>query len=194
MPKPDSRQRILEIASRMFAFQGYDAVTMRHVSTKANMTTANLYYHFKDKDALIRESLAYVFKTKAEYFEGILDAKESPEVTLHHFIQTLTDLFYKDEIFARLFFRELLDADDSRMIFLVKTVFQRPFGALTKVVAQCMEGVDPTLSAISVVGLVCGHRFLAKMARHLDEGGEETEAMNSVAQHIAKVLQINSTM
>ncbi|HTD61922.1 MAG TPA: helix-turn-helix domain-containing protein, partial [Gemmatimonadaceae bacterium] len=49
------RTKILDAARELFAEHGYDAVTMRTIAEKIEYTPTAIYYHFKDKDALIRE-------------------------------------------------------------------------------------------------------------------------------------------
>jgi AcrR family transcriptional regulator len=47
------RQRILQEAARLFTRSGYSAISMREISQACGITKAALYYHFKDKEALI---------------------------------------------------------------------------------------------------------------------------------------------
>lgn len=61
-----TRQRILEAATELMAEKGPDAVSMREISAKLNITKPVLYYHFKDKDELI----------KAAFLEGTKHIKE----------------------------------------------------------------------------------------------------------------------
>ncbi|MCM2268045.1 MAG: TolC family protein [Elusimicrobiales bacterium] len=61
-----TRQRILETATELMAEKGPDAVSMREISSKLGITKPVLYYHFKDKDELI----------KAAFVEGTKHIKE----------------------------------------------------------------------------------------------------------------------
>ncbi len=49
------RTKILDAARELFAEHGYEAVTMRTIAERIEYTPTAIYYHFKDKDALIRE-------------------------------------------------------------------------------------------------------------------------------------------
>jgi len=49
------RTKILDAARELFVERGYDAVTMRTIAEKIEYTPTAIYYHFKDKDALVRE-------------------------------------------------------------------------------------------------------------------------------------------
>jgi AcrR family transcriptional regulator len=50
----DTKQRILDIASSLFARQGYSATTIADIARELGTTTAALYYHFPSKAAILR--------------------------------------------------------------------------------------------------------------------------------------------
>lgn len=52
-----TRDRLLRIAGDLFARRGYAGVSMRDVARAAGVTKPALYYHFRDKDALVTECL-----------------------------------------------------------------------------------------------------------------------------------------
>lgn len=59
---PDSaatRQRLLDAAGEVFAEVGYRAATIRDICTKAEANLAAVNYHFRDKDGLYQEVVAY---------------------------------------------------------------------------------------------------------------------------------------
>lgn len=49
------RGKILQAARSFFAKHGYQAVTMREIARKIGYTATALYYHFPDKESLLRE-------------------------------------------------------------------------------------------------------------------------------------------
>ena len=65
------RTKILDAARELFAEHGYDAVTMRQIAERIEYTPTAIYYHFKDKDALIRELCDADYGTLAEEFQKI---------------------------------------------------------------------------------------------------------------------------
>ncbi len=52
-PRPDTRARILDAASRLFYEEGIRAISVDAIADKAGITKKTLYYHFKSKDELI---------------------------------------------------------------------------------------------------------------------------------------------
>ncbi len=48
----DTRSKILQVARRLFAEQGYTATSMRQVAEQAGIGKATIYHHFPDKEAM----------------------------------------------------------------------------------------------------------------------------------------------
>jgi AcrR family transcriptional regulator len=49
------RHKIMNAARELFASQGYESVTMRSIAEKIEYTPTCIYFHFADKEALIRQ-------------------------------------------------------------------------------------------------------------------------------------------
>ena len=69
--REEIRTKILDAAREMFAQEGYEAVTMRRIADRIEYSPTAIYFHFKDKDALIRELCAVDFRTLAGQFSSI---------------------------------------------------------------------------------------------------------------------------
>jgi len=50
----DTREQILEVARDLFIEQGYDATSLREIAEKVCVTKAALYYHFTNKQDILR--------------------------------------------------------------------------------------------------------------------------------------------
>jgi AcrR family transcriptional regulator len=95
---PSVRERILEVAERMFAEHGMSGVGLRAITTEANVNLASIAYHFGSKDGLLEALFAQRaapiaqerLRLLAECLEGntkpkledILDAFLRPALTL----------------------------------------------------------------------------------------------------------------
>jgi AcrR family transcriptional regulator len=69
--KQELRDRILDAARTLFAEQGYDAVTMRKIAEKIEYSPTAIYFHFKDKQALLQELCDTDFGALAHEFQKI---------------------------------------------------------------------------------------------------------------------------
>ncbi len=63
--------RILDAARELFVEQGYDAVTMRKIADRIEYSPTAIYFHFRDKQALLRELCDADFATLAQGFQKI---------------------------------------------------------------------------------------------------------------------------
>ncbi|MGH0364930.1 TetR/AcrR family transcriptional regulator [Sinorhizobium meliloti] len=60
----ENRQRILEVASRLFREKGFEAVSVAEVMKAAGLTHGGFYGHFDSKDDLIVHALGYAIDTR----------------------------------------------------------------------------------------------------------------------------------
>ncbi len=56
-PTAEARNRIMDVAARLFRERGYAAVSLRAIAEAANMKAGSLYYHFASKEELVVEIL-----------------------------------------------------------------------------------------------------------------------------------------
>lgn len=73
----ETRQRIMDTATRLFYTQGYNLTGINQVIDEAGVAKASLYQHFASKEALL---IAYLTKESSEWFVG-LRAHVAPSTT-----------------------------------------------------------------------------------------------------------------
>ena len=69
--RQELKTRILDTARELFVEEGYDAVTMRRIAEKIEYSPTAIYFHFRDKDALMRELCDEDFGALAREFQKI---------------------------------------------------------------------------------------------------------------------------
>jgi AcrR family transcriptional regulator len=69
--RQEIRERILEAARELFAEHGYEAVTMRRIAERIEYSPTAIYFHFQDKQALLRELCDEDFGALAKHFGSI---------------------------------------------------------------------------------------------------------------------------
>ena len=74
--RQELRTRILDAARELFAEQGYEAVTMRGIAERIEYSPTAIYFHFKDKEALLRELCDTDFGALAREFQKIAKIAE----------------------------------------------------------------------------------------------------------------------
>jgi len=184
-----TRTLIVSAAAKLFAADGYDAVSMRDVAAEVSMTPANIYYHFKDKDALIRETLVHVLSTPAPSLQTILATTQSPHDVIDAFIDSFAHTMFEDRIFSKLVLRELLDGDVKRLKYVAETVVNDPFSAVTRAVAACGGGGDPVLMTASIISIIIGHFQIAAMISYVPGGTQAYADPRVVSRHISVLVR-----
>lgn len=162
---------------------------MRDVAAEVSMTPANIYYHFKDKDALIRETLVHVLSAPAPSLETILATTQAPLEVIDAFIDSFVHTMFEDRIFSKLVLRELLDGDVDRLKYVAETVVNHPFSVVARAVADCGGGGDPVLMTVSIIGMIIGHFQMAAMICYAPGGTPEHADPRVVSRHISILVR-----
>jgi AcrR family transcriptional regulator len=71
--EPDTRQRILDVAAKLFADNGFDGTSVRDIATELGIANPSIYYHFKSKAELLTELLAEPIRCVEN---AVLEAKQ----------------------------------------------------------------------------------------------------------------------
>ena len=69
--RKEVREKILDAARELFVAEGYEAVTMRKVAEKIEYSPTAIYFHFRDKEALMRELCDADFAALSAEFQKI---------------------------------------------------------------------------------------------------------------------------
>ncbi|KQQ90064.1 TetR/AcrR family transcriptional regulator [Arthrobacter sp. Leaf137] len=67
-----TRQKLAEVALRMFREIGFEKTTMRAIAAEAGVSAGNAYYYFESKDSLVHELYVQVQAEHAERAAGAL--------------------------------------------------------------------------------------------------------------------------
>lgn len=66
--RDDTRTLIMDAARELFVSEGYDGVSMRRIAEKIEYSPTAIYFHFRDKETLIRALVDHDFLVLAEQF------------------------------------------------------------------------------------------------------------------------------
>lgn len=119
---PDTRERILDAAERLFMESGYEGTSMRLITGAAGVNLAAVNYHFGSKEALLREvfrrRLAWLNRERLRLLDEMEAGAEPPKPSaiLEAFFGTLmrmgTDESLGGMTFLRLLGRTLTEPAD----------------------------------------------------------------------------------
>lgn len=121
MPRPSTREKLLDCAESLFAEQGLARVSLRTINAEAGLSPAALHYHFKTKKALVEALLERRMPDLMERRRELLDRLEAREETpttreiLDALIRPLAELLSREteagQRYIRLIYRLQADGD-----------------------------------------------------------------------------------
>lgn len=114
-----TRKRILKAATSMFAAGGYEATSLRQVSSAAEVDLATLKYHFGDKATLFAEVYRHGHEELLRHIEPLLadlnqiDTADQVEGHIDHLVSVVHDFLENNLPFIRMvLYRILEDSTD----------------------------------------------------------------------------------
>ena len=106
---PDVKQRIVDIASRLFAEKSFEGASVREIAAKCGVNIAMISYYFGGKEGLYLECIATFAKGRSEAIQKILIPVKNQEefkVRLKLFFETMMSLYASDKHLVRIIIRE----------------------------------------------------------------------------------------
>lgn len=114
-----TKQRIIDVATQMFASLGYEATSLRQISAGAGIDIATLKYHYKDKPTLFLEVYRRGHKAFLDAVEPVLqevdkiETEEALRVLIDDLVDRAHDFVEENLAFVRMtLYRLLEDSED----------------------------------------------------------------------------------
>jgi AcrR family transcriptional regulator len=179
-----SKAKILEIATKMFADEGYSAVSIRDIATACKLSIPSIYHFFGDKEALFASCCAAIFAKAAQRLHASLVSARGPKATVKQFTIALSEILLDDADFRRLLQREILRDERRQFEDLTTHFFVEEFSLLVKEIAE-LENLDLQAArehAFSIYALTFG---LIQLRRTAEVAGiDKSTKLN--ASHLAE--------
>lgn len=169
-----TKEIILTTAIELFNAQGTAHVSTNHIAAAADISPGNLYYHFKNKEHIIRDILEHMYCAWDAYYavyetNTTLDFRETFRVAL----QLNFQLYWR----YRFFYRELvaLLRNDPALAARYREIRNQRFQQNLAVIQELMAvGTIPTPSDPSVIekALTMSWVLIDFWINHLEINGE----------------------
>ncbi|WP_069811730.1 TetR/AcrR family transcriptional regulator [Streptomyces sp. TP-A0874] len=76
----ETKAEIQQVALDLFSEQGYEATSLREIAERLGITKAALYYHFKNKEDIVRSLLRYHLEALDELIDWASGRPATPEL------------------------------------------------------------------------------------------------------------------
>ncbi|MFK7897340.1 MAG: TetR/AcrR family transcriptional regulator [Myxococcota bacterium] len=121
MPRPSTREKLLDCAESLFAEHGLARVSLRTINADAGLSPAALHYHFKTKEALIEALLERRMPALMKRRSALLDdldsqpgaptARDILDVIMRPLTELLAEQEKEGQRYLRLIYRLQTDGD-----------------------------------------------------------------------------------
>jgi AcrR family transcriptional regulator len=191
--KDPVRERLLTVAADLFARYGYDAVSVRDITSRAKVNLGAITYHFGSKEALFHAVLATIAEPLVQAVAQSAEGSGTALERIQTVIRTVGAHLQRNPWAPRVMLRELASARP--LPAPMTQAWKRNIGTLMRLVtAGQQDGSirpgDPLLLALSIVGQVFFFRISSRIARDvagIDPADPATQAR--IGDHIADTVR-----
>ncbi len=153
----EKKREILQAASRVFRRRGLQATGMRDIATELDMAVGNLYYYFKDKEALLAFVQEDTLEALLELATRVRDQKLRANGRLFMLIEEHVVLL-NEEIPGSLAHLEVeaLSEPWRRRVQDRRDAYERAFREIIEegMATGIFRQTDPKVSAMAILGAV----------------------------------------
>lgn len=192
-PAPDATGRILAAAKDLFAEAGFDAVSMNAIAERAGVSKANVFHHFKSKNALYLEVLKTACGESRPHIDQLGSGSGTLVERLRDFSQSHLANILRDEKISRLIQRDLVENGPQRGKEFAEQVFGQNFARLVEILrtgqkkGELRKGIDPAMLATLLIGADVFFFQSREVLRHLPDVGF-TDAPESYSTMLVDIL------
>jgi len=195
-----TRERILSTAQKLFSEKGFEATSVRDITTEAGCNVASVNYHFGGKDNLYLEtfrSMLVVLRDQRLAVMGELMARD-PVPTLEEFLRSFAEGFIdplvdesRGRMFTILVSREMFNPRLPHNVFVdefIKPLLERATAAL----AEVGPPLDPGAARFCIMSAV-GQLLHAIKAHHLFACHDHPEVVpESLADYVSHFVRFSA--
>lgn len=171
--RKDSRQELIDVAIDIIQNQGIDALRIEDVCERVGVSKGSLYWHFTDREGLIREALLeQLYRLGDEQLAVLTDAVDTAATRDEYLMRlagAFVDPFDKSQVDSRWQRLEMIATTrrDPKLSAIMQEIQQRHHRYLTDVMEKAADrgflrrDVDPAAIAGMVVAIGLGSNILS---------------------------------
>ena len=187
---PDRKKQVLDVATRLFAQQGYAATTTRQIAAECGVTEAMLFRHFPSKEELYWEVIEAKRASRGflERLKEILDSDMSPREVCIAIAKDRLERNFGDPTMTRLLLFSTLENHELSYRFYRNFIAEYHEHLMDYIQKRIDEGVfravDPLLAARSFLAMIFYHFLIQELF-----GAKRLKAYDAdrLSRHIAEI-------
>lgn len=185
---PGTPERVLRVATRLFAERGYGMTSMRDIAQAARIRPATLYHHFRSKDDLYREVLDREQAKLRDLMNEVLAEDADFRSQIREMVARAFDYHLRNPSLAKLGLRAAMGDGlprpyDPRWLDLLEALL-RPRAARGEI-----KDVDPALFLVTAGAIITQQAIAHETLRDLVGGRVSREELESRArEHVQQII------
>jgi AcrR family transcriptional regulator len=177
--EPGPRQRLLDVAGRLFYTEGVHVVGIDRLLEESGVAKASLYAHFGNKDGLVRAYLEEHFEARREHVAQVLSRYDSPRDRLLGLFSDVEDLLMNPRFRGCRFVNASAEARPGESIEVVTDEYRAWLRTLFTDLAKAAKAKNPQRLARQLALLYDGAAVAARLDE--DRGGAADAARSAAA-------------
>jgi AcrR family transcriptional regulator len=154
----DKREDILDVAEKLFAEQGFEAISIREISKSADINIAMVSYYFGSKEKLYEEVVNRKLISSDLIIKHI-EKYEAYQEKLFAIVDLFINKFFERRDFQNIIFREMAMNQRTGMAELITTRLHQNFSVISDVIQKGIKykefkKVDVELTVMTIIGVV----------------------------------------
>lgn len=155
--KNGKRNHMLQVAERLFARHGFEAVSIRQLVEEARVNIAMVKYYFGSKDGLFEALIDEKFPRTREQIKALADSPLDPWEKLMAIVDIYIERFFDDPDFHRIIMREMSMSQRPRHVSLITDHFAQILATIQGFIVEGQQQgifrpVDVALTLATVFG------------------------------------------
>lgn len=178
----DKREDILDVAEKLFAEQGFEAVSVREISKAADINIAMISYYFGSKEKLYEEVISRKL-TPTDMILDKINAVATNKEKLFIIVDIFVARFFDNRQFQNLIFREMALSKRKEMPEFITLRMHQNFSIISDVIQKGIKNkefrkVDVELTVMSIIGLIKTYSTSGSMACKILQTNNEDEVFD----------------
>ena len=176
---PETYEKILSTARRLFVQQGYTATSMRQVAETAGIGKATIYHHFPDKQSIVMALLNHNLARMGETMQ-LMRAESDPRGRIQVTAEASIDFLFESADIMQIVRREIPDGRDQMQSGFAK-FFQEYMALLAEAIQRGSEQgifrpIDPTDAARVLMTMIQGTFAMAYLMNERSQTPQQAAA------------------
>jgi len=188
----DGALKIMKTAEALFAEQGYAGTSLNAIAKQSDVSKANIFHHFENKEALYCAVLGQASKEMSDVIDEIHNPNSPIEEQIRQYsLQHLMSLFRNRNV-TRLILREMQDDNGQQNVAMAHDVLGDSFSRIVNLIeaAQSENKIRKNIpAAVIAISMVAGNVFYFQVHKLLDQfpelsGAEQPQNYSSAFSEI----------